>query len=226
MSTLQAVADNIWVCAAPHSFVGLHVGTRMTVVRLSSGSVLLHSPIPLTPELIAEIKAIGHVEHVVCTNLFHHVYTAEVLKVWPHARLHGPAKLADKRKDLDFDAVLSDAPDPDWQADLLPITIQGSLLGETVLYHPATQTLITSDLLENFPTAPNHWLTRNYLKLNGMIGNISWPPIMRLVYIDRKAARASLERILALPITRIIIAHGDVITQDAHRTLVRGMKWL
>lgn len=226
MSLLQAVAENIWVCAAPHSFVGLHVGTRMTVVKLSTGGVLLHSPIPLSPELIKEIKAIGHVEHVVCPNLFHHVYTTATLSVWPHAKLHGPAKLHKKRKDLDFDAELSDTPDPDWQDDLVPITITGTLLGETVLYHPATQTLITADLIENFPSAPNHWLTRNYLKLNGMIGNITWPPAMRLVYLDRKAARACVERILALPIERIIIAHGEVITQNAHTALAQGMKWL
>ena len=226
MSTLQVVAENIWVSAAPHSFAGLHIGTRMTVVKLSSGAVLLHSPILLSSELIKAIKAIGPVMHVVCPNMFHHMYASEVLSVWPHAKLHGPAKLHKKRPDLDFDATLSDTPDPDWQDDLVPITIRGSLLGETVLYHPGSQTLISADLVENFPTAPRHWLTRNYLKMNGMIGNITWPPVMRLVYLDRKAARASVDRILAYPIERIIIAHGDIITQNAHRTLVQGLTWI
>ena len=226
MSTLQAVADNIWISAAPHTFVGLHVGTRMTVIRLTTGGVVLHSPIPLSAALIKAIKAIGPVMHVICPNMFHHMYASEVLSVWPHSKLHGPAKLHKKRPDLDFDATLSDTPDPDWQQELIPITIRGSLLGETVLYHPTSKTLISADLVENFPTAPRHWLTRNYLKMNGMIGNITWPPMMRLVYLDRKAARASVDRILAYPIERIIIAHGEIITHDAHETLRKGLNWL
>lgn len=225
MSQLEKIADNLWVFAAPHSFMGLHVGTRMTVVRLSSGAVLLHSPVPVSAEMFAEINAIGPVQHIVCPNLFHHVFAGDVLALWPQAKLHGPAKLQKKRRDLNFTAELSDTPDSAWQGDLVPVTIAGSLLNETVLYHVASKTLITSDLVENFKQH-SHWLTRNYLKLNGMLGNITWPPVMRIVYLNRPAARASIERILALPFERIIIAHGDIISSNARETLRRGMAWL
>lgn len=225
MSELESVAENVWGVAAPHSFMGLHVGTRMTVVRLSSGAVLLHSPVPLSAGLRDEIEAIGPVRHIVCPNLFHHLYAGEALVIWPQAKLYGPKKLQKKRRDLHFDAVLSDTPDSDWQGDLLPITIAGSLLNETVLYHLPSKTLITSDLVENFKQHP-HWLTRSYLRLNGMLGNITWPPVMRVVYLNRRAARASIERILALPFERIVIAHGDLISSDARETLKKGLEWL
>jgi hypothetical protein len=42
---LQELAKNIWTASVHHSFIGLHVGTRMTVIRLSSGKLLLHSPV-------------------------------------------------------------------------------------------------------------------------------------------------------------------------------------
>lgn len=225
MSTLEPVADGVWAIQAPHSFMGLHVGTRMTVVKLSSGAVLLHSPVKLSQDVRNAIDAIGPVKHIVCPNLFHHMYAAEALGAYPAAKLHGPARLREKRSDLHFDAELSDVPDPDWQGDLLPITIEGSLLGETVFYHPASKTLITSDLVENFQSH-SHWLTRAYLKMNGMLGKVTWPPVMRIVYINRKAARASVERILALPFERIVIAHGDIITHDARETLRQGLQWL
>lgn len=225
MSQLENIAENIWAASAPHRFAGLHVGTRMTVLRLSSGAVLLHSPIELSDDLRAAIDAIGPVQHIVCPNLFHHVYAGEAVAAYPQALLHGPLKLHRKRSDLHFDAVLSDAPHADWQQDLLPVTIAGSLLGETVLFHPASRTLITSDLVENFKTHP-HWLTRNYLKLNGVLGHVTWPRIMRVVYLDRNAARASVERILALPFERVIIAHGDIIGENARETLRAGLKWL
>lgn len=225
MSQLEKIAENVWVAAAPLSFMGLHVGTRMTVIRLSSGAVLLHSPVPLSAGLQAEIDAVGSVRHIVCPNLFHHMYAGEALSTWPQAKLHGPKKLQKKRQDLHFDAVLSDTPDPDWQGELLPITIAGSLLNETVLYHVPSQTLVTSDLVENFKQHP-HWLTRTYLRLNGMLGKITWPPVMRIVYLNRRAARADIERILALPFERIIIAHGDIIRRNARETLRKGLEWL
>lgn len=225
MSQLETIAKDLWVSKAAHSFAGLHVGTRMTVIRLSSGAVLLYSPIPLTADLRAAIDAIGPVQHIVCPNLFHHMYAGEAIKVYPGAKLYGPAKLHKKRSDLRFDAVLSEVPDEEWQNDLLAITIEGSLMGETVFYHRVSKTLITSDLVENFQTHP-HWFTRSYLQMNGMLGKVTWPPMMRIVYLHRKAARASVERMLALPFERIVIAHGDIITDDARATLRRGLEWL
>ncbi|HEX3379321.1 MAG TPA: DUF4336 domain-containing protein [Paraburkholderia sp.] len=70
MPALQPFAANIWTAPASHTFLDLHVGTRMTIVRLSSGKLLLHSPIPLSDELRAAIDALGPVAHIVCPNLF------------------------------------------------------------------------------------------------------------------------------------------------------------
>ena len=48
---LQELAENIWVAAAPQRFLGLQIGTRMTIVRYNGGKLFLHSPVPLTQEL-------------------------------------------------------------------------------------------------------------------------------------------------------------------------------
>ncbi len=92
MSQLQPLSDTLWHVAIPHAFMGLHVGTRMTVVKLSSGGLLLHSPVPVDEDLAAELAALGEVTHIVCPNLFHHVFAAEVKQRYPKALLHGPAK--------------------------------------------------------------------------------------------------------------------------------------
>ena len=104
----------------------------MTVVKLSSGGLLLHSPVPVDEDLAAELAALGEVTHIVCPNLFHHVFAAEVKQRYPKALLHGPAKLAGKRKDLKLDAVLSETPHPDWGEDFELVFIEGSMLQETV----------------------------------------------------------------------------------------------
>lgn len=225
MSALEKVADNLWVYAVPHSFMGLHVGTRMTVVRLGNGSVLLYSPVPVTLDLKAAIDALGPVQHIVCPNLFHHLYAGDACRLWPAAKLYGPAKLARKRRDLTIAGTLSETLPAEWQTDLQAITMDGSLMQETVFYHAASKTLITSDLVENFHHH-DHAPTRLYLRLGGILGKVGWHPLLRLVYRNRPKARASLERILALPFERIIVAHGDIIRNNAHEELRQGMSWL
>lgn len=225
MARLQPLADNLWHVALPHTFMGLHVGTRMTVVKLTSGGLLLHSPIPVDDALAAELAALGEVKHIVCPNLFHHVFAGEVKARYPLALVHGPAKLAKKRKDLVIEAELSEVPHPDWGHDFELFFIDGSLLQETVFYHPATQTLIAADLIENFHQC-DHGFTRWYLKLGGLWKKPGWHPLLRLVYLNRRKARASVTRILDLPIENLSLAHGDVISGHARNQLYLGLRWL
>lgn len=225
MSKLIAVADNIWIVQSPHSFVGLHIGTRMTVVRLRSGALWLHSPVAIDDALAAEIDALGPVRHIVCPNMFHHMYAAPAAARWPDARRYGPELLRRKRPDLRLDAALSDTPDSEWADDLVPITVQGSLMRETVFYHPASKTLISADLVENFRTQ-DHAFTRWYLRIGGILGKVGWHPLLRMVYFRRAKARASLRRILELPFERVILAHGEIIGENAHEALREGLAWL
>jgi hypothetical protein len=197
----------------------------MTVVRLSSGGLLLHSPVPMTESLRAELRALGPVAHIVCPNYYHHVYAGEAAAAFPDAMLHGSEELRRKRPDLAFDANLSELPHPDWQHELLPATIRGCALRETVFFHPRTRTLVTCDLVENFAGSA-HWPTDLYLSLAGLRGRIGWSRFLRVVYRDRPAARACIERILEWPIERIVVAHGDIVTADAHAVVRRAFGWL
>lgn len=225
MNHLEPVADNIWAVSAPLSFIGLRVGTRMTVIRLSGGGVALHSPVPADLALVAEIEAIGPVRHIICPNLFHHLYAGDAQRLWPDALLHGPAALHRKRKDLRFHVTLDEHLHPDLGTDLDAVSIAGSLLNETVLYHRASRTLISSDLVENFHHC-EHTPTRVYLKLNGALGQTTWPRLMRPLYYRRQSARACVDRILAWPFERAVLAHGEVIRDNAREAVRAGMAWL
>ena len=60
MPLLDVVANNVWAYSVPHSFMGLHVGARMTVVKLSAGGLLLHSPVPVDEPLAQEPVSYTH----------------------------------------------------------------------------------------------------------------------------------------------------------------------
>lgn len=225
MSALVPVSDSIWVVAAPFSFFGLHIGSRMTVIRLRDGSLALHSPVAVDTPLVADIDALGEVRHIICPNSFHHLFAADAVTIWPQATLYGPRALQRKRRDLTFQATLGEPLPAALASDFEAVSIAGSLLNETVLFHRDSGSLITADLIENFPSC-DHAPTRWYLKINGALGQPTWPRAMRALYWRRDLARASIERILAWPVERVILAHGEIIEGNARDALRQGLAWL
>lgn len=208
--TLERLDEGLWTASAPQTFMGLHVGTRMTIARLAGGDLWVHSPIALTADLRAEVDALGPVRHVVAPNVFHHLYAGDWETAYPDASLAAPAALARKRRDLALTSTLERAADAPWARELEPLHVDGCMLDETVFVHRATRTLVSSDLAENFTTSP-HWPTRLYLKAGGIHGRVGWNRLLRFVYRDRRAARRSVDALLAKDFDRIVLAHGAII---------------
>jgi hypothetical protein len=52
----ELYSNNLWVAEIPFSLPGLEIGARMTVVRLSNDSLLVISPIDLTPQLRSDLE--------------------------------------------------------------------------------------------------------------------------------------------------------------------------
>lgn len=222
---LVPFADGLWTASAPHRFMGLHLGARMTVARLADGSLLVHSPIALSPALKRAIDSLGEVRHVFAPNLYHHVYAGEHQRAWPGAKLHAPRGLAKKRPDLRVDVEHGGSAHPDFEGTLEPHTIEGSELRETVLLHPASRTLVSCDLVEQFSRC-DHGPTRLYLKTMGIWQQPGLPVILRAVYRDRRAARRSLDALLSRDFDRVIVAHGDPIERAGPDVLRRVYDWL
>lgn len=222
---VENIATDLWAAAAPQSFFGLHLGTRMTVVRLQDGSLLVHSPIALTPSLKAEVDAIGPVRHIVAPSEAHHLYAGEWQDAYPGALLHAAVGLSKRRKDLAIDQELRGGTHPDWDSDLETIFLDGTMLNETVFFHSPSRSLIVADLIENFETSA-HWPTRAYLKLSGIHGKPGLSGPLRLIFRDKKRARRSIDEILSWDFDRIVLAHGDVIETGGREALRDTYTWL
>ena len=96
---------------------------------------------------------------------------------------------------------------------------------EVVFFHRASRTLILCDLAFNFgPRSPQP--TRLLMKLLRSYGHLGPSKLDPLLIRDRRAARESLERILAWDFDRIIVAHGDVLESGGHEILRQGYSWL
>jgi hypothetical protein len=104
-------ADGVWLDEAPVRFLGMRLTATMTVLRLTDGSLLLHSPVAMTPERRAAVEALGPVAHLYSPNTFHHP-DRRLGRGVPSATLHAPRGLAKKRPDLRIDRVHLGAPEP------------------------------------------------------------------------------------------------------------------
>jgi hypothetical protein len=223
---LRQLAENLWIADRPQTFYGLPVGTRMTVIRLAGGRLLLHSPVELDDGLRAELDAIGRVAYAVAPNRVHHLHAGEVARHYPGTRLWIGPGLERKRPDLVYEAVLDDDPPPEWRDEVGQAFFRGRPYeNEVVFFHRASRTLVICDLAFNFgsSTPPPTRILMKLLRSYGRLGPSTLDPWL---IKDRGAARESLERILAWDFDRIIVAHGDVLDAGGHDILRSGYAWL
>jgi hypothetical protein len=226
---LRAFGPEIWIADGPVApFLGFRYPTRMAAIRLADGGLFVWSPVALTEPLRAAIDALGPVRHLVSPNALHHLFLGEWKSTYPTARLYASPRLRRKRRDLAFDADLGDAPEPGWAADIDQVVLRGSfMLTEIVFFHRGSRTVLFADLIQNFPP---DWFTgwRGVLaRLGGIVApNPSAPSDWRSTFLNRRAARAALARILAWPIERVLIAHGDLPEADGAAFVRRAFRWL
>lgn len=217
-SPLNRRDEAIWTAEGPHRFFGLQLGARMTVVRLDDGTLWIHSPIEYDETLHEAVSELGPVRHIVGPNRFHHVYLGPWAEAFPDALLWGAPGLAEKRTDLEFDRVLTRDEAP-WTDEIEPRAIAGAdMLGEVVFYHRQSRTIVSADLFLNEHTPPN-FLTKAYFWLSGVLGEPGLSPAVLLAFDDKRAAGAFYRSLLDWDFERIIVAHGEVVEEDARETL-------
>ncbi|HVH18271.1 MAG TPA: DUF4336 domain-containing protein [Myxococcota bacterium] len=223
---LRQLGPEIWVADRPQSFYGLVVGTRMTVMRLKDGSLLLHSAVQLDPGLRKELDALGPVRYVVAPNRVHHLYAGDVAKSYPESRLWIGPGLETKRPDLVYEAILGDEAPAPWRGQVDQVFFAGRPYeNEVVFCHRESRTLILCDLAFNFREG-THPVTRFLMSMILSYGYFGPSRLDPLLIRDRAAARASLERILAWDFDRVIVAHGDVLERGGRQLLREGYAWL
>lgn len=223
---LSPLADNLWDYNAPMSILGMALGHRMTAARLRDGSLWIHSPVAHSPDLAAELAALGPIGHVVAPNAMHDTYLEGWFQACPQARFHGARGFAKFRPDLKFTDTLGDAPDPAWADVFDQLMVRGMpRLNEVVFLHRASRTLILTDLAFNLgPDMP--LLSRVLLKVNGAYDCFAASRLLRTTIKDRAALRQSLDKIFAWNFDRIVLSHGRNVDSGGKEMLREAYAFL
>lgn len=219
MAQLEALGEGIWSGAFPLRMPGLEIGTRTTIARQPDGGLFVHSPGPLDEALVREVSALGPVRHVVAPNRYHHLYVRDWKDAYPEARFHACPGLREKRKSFEWDGDLGDEPHADWRDVIDQHLVKGApMMSEVVFFHAPSGTLMASDLAMNIHEASG-FATRLFWKMNGTWKKFGPSRMVRFTFRDRRAVRASIDRILSWDFDRVLIAHGEPLRAGGKETL-------
>jgi len=215
----EVVAGAVWVCPYPVRYAGARFNARMTVIRLRDGQVILHSPGPLDEALKRAIAGVGPVGWIVAPGTFHHLHVAAASRAYPQAQVLICPGVEQKQRGLAYDAVLGEVPPDAWAGEIaLQPVLDNRVIREVVFLHAPSRTLIVTDLIEFIGDATPGVgrVLRFWWKWVTFMWNKPRPaPEYTLGWRDKQAAAKALSRILDWEFDRIVLAHGDLVYEDA-----------
>ncbi|MEJ1990830.1 MAG: DUF4336 domain-containing protein [Maritimibacter sp.] len=217
--SLQLFAPGIWLVEYPINYSGITFNARTSIIQLSSGKLILHSPCEITPALKAEIEAIGPVGWLVAPGNFHHLHRTSAQEAFPEAETWIAPGVEKKQPELQFDGMLGAEMPAEWLGEIDQVFVPGSrVISEVVFLHRASRTLIVTDLIELIgpETQGVGWGIKFYWKFITFMWNKPRPAPEYSMLMRYKPTAAALRKVLAWEFDRIVLSHGDLIEENAH----------
>jgi hypothetical protein len=206
---LKTIAPDLWMMTFPLTTLGVDLQRNVTIIRLSSRNLVIHSTAPFSPADVKMIRKLGNPHWLVDVLLRHDTFAAQGSAAFPEATYLAP-------KGFQAPGVLTRCltpPPAEWQGEIQVAFIEGiPAFSESVMLHQATRTLIVGDLLFNFE-GKHDLLTKAFLKV-AAVGGIYDPGVtrpLRNAVEDEAALTRSIQEILSWDFDRIIVGHGEPI---------------
>lgn len=239
LNEFKPVAANIGIVDGPLEYmsiagVRLPLGfpTRMTVVRLNNGELLLHSPVAFDTKLAGQLQAMGSIRHLVSPNQFHYAHIGEWSRAFPNAVTwaspHVRARARARGIDVRFNNDLGTEAPVYWQDEIEQIAVPGGYFGEIVFFHKASKTLIVTDTIINLeldklarPWRFATWLTGMHYPNGQLFFGMRLPFLLQ-----RRKTKIAIEKILSWEPGRIILSHGRCFEENGSAVLRRLFSWV
>ncbi|RPE66353.1 uncharacterized protein DUF4336 [Pacificibacter maritimus] len=237
LGTLKQIGPEIWIADGPPvQLYGVGFPTRMTVIRIGKGTrdcgLWVHSPIAIDAELQTELEALGPVRWLIGPNPLHYVSLNAWKKRFPEADVFAAPGVLKRAKKNNITVppheVLTDDAPRGWRVSIRQRIVHGHrFLHEAVFYHELSNTLILTDLIENFEPHKVGKFKAFLFKLAGTADPDGKAPIdMRMTFKDPKAAKLVIDELISWAPKQIIISHGRWYRENGATELKRAFRWL
>ncbi|WP_245853393.1 DUF4336 domain-containing protein [Maliponia aquimaris] len=223
------MGKDLWTVEGPtvEGAAGFRFPTRMCIARLPDGSLWLHSPIALTPEVHSAVSNLGPVRHLIAPNDLHYMSLPAWCAAHPRAQVHTAPGVTKKCLLTGTETPLGDTPPASWEGVFDQVMFRGNLITtEVVFFHRSSGTAIFTDLLQQMPAGWFSGWRSVVARLDRMTGDapaVPWK--FRLAFRDRVALRAALARVRDWPVQRLAIAHGPVVSTNAGTAVRHAFAW-
>ena len=231
-SSLRSVDRNIWVKETPFKSLGIEVGTRMTIIRLSGGRIALISPVKLDRQTIFQIDTLGQVKYIIAPNLFHHLFFQACQNIYPEAIAICAPGLKARIPQIESDYIFTqDKVDFNGEIEYLllagfpaSVPTESATSNEIAFYHVESKTLILTDSVfcfdRSFPL-----LTQLFSRIIGCYQQLRPSISNKLIIKDKNIIIASITKLLQWDFKRVIMAHGTIVEENAKERLKLGYEW-
>jgi hypothetical protein len=216
-SPLQKLEDNLWLVES--QVPGAPMRRRMAIIKRSDGTLLFYQAVPMTDDVLAEVKAWGRPTYLIVPHNQHGMDApafAEKLGL----KIYGPKQDEQKmRAKFNLAGFIEDVPaDP-------AITLEpaaGVKNGEPVAIVKSAGGRVSLLFADAYMATPSEGLALP-MRLFGFGGGPRVAPVFRMFFLKDKAAlRSQFERLAATPgLAHLIPCHGLVESKDAPGTLKR-----
>ena len=217
---MNKITDNVWTKSYPLSLLGGQQGRVVSVLRLTSGKLIIHSTGPFTPADVAAINELGSPGWLVECMMRHDTFAKIGRAAFPSIPYLAPISF-DTAAGVDCQALL---PIPnEWSGEIDLLLIEGMPKAlEHVMLHRPSRTLIVADLVFNFQKSSGWvWFVRNVL-----MGVKEHPDCARLfphLIEDRSAYDRSVRQLLTWDFDRIIVGHNYVVESNGRESLKQAL---
>ncbi|MBL1275643.1 MAG: DUF4336 domain-containing protein [Ectothiorhodospiraceae bacterium] len=213
---MKKLDTNIWVYETAFTLFGAEFGNRMTIVRLSGGRLLLHSPIKLDSEVVDGVRALGVVSYIVTPNNFHGLFVDEWLSEFPEAEYYTAMNSGSGN---DVGLPMSILIEKTTNEKIEIVKVEGvPKVNEYAFIHTESNTLILTDMAFNIGNDISLW-SKIFFKLNGALNSFGPTRLMKSMITDPDALKHSISIILEFDIDRVIVSHGSILETKAKETL-------
>lgn len=202
--------------------------TRMTVVKLKTGGLWLHSPVLPTRERQEALERLGPIEHLVAPIKIHSIGIMPWSSIVPSAHVWASPQFKARHPDIRVDTMLTNEVRPLWGSEIDHFSIQGHpVVDEVDFFHRPSSTLILTDLIQKHYAGHDPRFWRWVKMVVGVLGKEGGVPLdVRLSIRNRSAMRRSIETLLAWDFDNLILSHGHCLRGGAQQEVRRVFAWL
>lgn len=216
---LTPLADNLWTVNQPLKVMGFNLGHRMTVVKMKTGALWVHSPVKLTDAIMEHLEGLGPVVYVVAPSCMHDLYLNDYAKAFPDASFYTAPGFKKTVEPGQSAHTLGPSAPEAWADEIDQIRLAGvPQINEVVFLHKRSRSLIIADLVFNI-IHRKRMLDRLALRLNGCYGRATPSRLFISIIRNKVSFKKSIWQVLQWDFGRVIVGHGDIIEKDAKETL-------